>query len=204
GLPPRRPQRLGAARPDKQVRRQARRRRRAEMQPPQAAPDQRARRRHRDARLLARHGEHAAVADGRERLLEGADEHSSAGRLAVSSKANWRTLAGVPVEVHYLATVRDRRPRSFTSPPPPPPPPPPRPPPPSPPTRAALPSPPPRGGGGWGGAPARALGGGGRRRESKPAKIARHRSDSRVLRLVVRPPHPDPLPASGERERRGA
>ena len=50
-------------------------RQRDEMQALDAAPDQRARRRHRHARSLARHREHTAVGDRREGFVERADDH---------------------------------------------------------------------------------------------------------------------------------
>ena len=46
-----------------------------EMQPPDAAPDQRARRGHGHARHVARHRQHAAVGDGRQGFIEGANDH---------------------------------------------------------------------------------------------------------------------------------
>ena len=45
------------------------------VQPLDAAPDQRPRRRHGDAGDFARHRQHAAVGDGRERVVEGAGDH---------------------------------------------------------------------------------------------------------------------------------
>ncbi len=66
--------RLDAARADQQVRLQARGRQRDQRQPLDAAPDQRPRRRHGDAGALARHRQHAAVLDGRERVVERAGD----------------------------------------------------------------------------------------------------------------------------------
>ena len=68
-------QRLDAAGADQQVRLQGRCRQRDQMQSLDAAPDQRARRRHGDARRFTRHRQHAAVGDGRERFLERAGDH---------------------------------------------------------------------------------------------------------------------------------
>src|SRR4029077_3943912 len=47
------------------------------MQALDAAPDERARRRHGDAGLLARHRQHAAVGDGRQSFIEAARDHCS-------------------------------------------------------------------------------------------------------------------------------
>src|ERR1700724_4444744 len=47
------------------------------MQALDAAADERARRRHGDARLLARNRQHAAVGDGRQRFIEAAGDHCS-------------------------------------------------------------------------------------------------------------------------------
>ena len=67
-------QRLDAAGADQQVRLQGRCRQRDQMQTLDAAPDQRPRRRHGDARSLARHRQHAAVGDRRERFVERAGD----------------------------------------------------------------------------------------------------------------------------------
>ena len=63
-------QRLDAARADQQVGLQGRGRQRDQVQPLHAAADQRAGRRHRHAGAFARHRQHAAVGDGRERVVE--------------------------------------------------------------------------------------------------------------------------------------
>ena len=63
-------QRRHAAGADQQIGLQARGRQRHQMQIFDAAPDQRARRRHRHARDLARHHQHAAVGDDAERVVE--------------------------------------------------------------------------------------------------------------------------------------
>ena len=70
-------ERLDAAGADQQVGLQARGRQRDQMQAPDAAPDQRARRRHGHARHVARHRQHAAVGDGRQGFVEGAGDHGS-------------------------------------------------------------------------------------------------------------------------------
>src|SRR5256885_4703167 len=49
-----------------------------------------ARRRHGDARYLARHRQHAAVGDHRQGVVERARDHSSL-------NSNWRTMPDVPV-----------------------------------------------------------------------------------------------------------
>ena len=63
-------QRLDAAGADQQIGLQARRRQRDEVQPLDAAPDQRARRFHRHAGHFARHHQQAAVRDRRERFVD--------------------------------------------------------------------------------------------------------------------------------------
>ena len=60
-----------------QVRLQARCGQGHEMQALDAAADERARRRHGDAGLLARNRQHAAVGDGRQRFIETAGDHCS-------------------------------------------------------------------------------------------------------------------------------
>jgi hypothetical protein len=62
---------------DQQVGLQARCGQRHEVQALDGAADERARRRHGDARLLARHRQHAAVGDGRQRFIEAAGDHCS-------------------------------------------------------------------------------------------------------------------------------
>ena len=71
----RRLDRRDAAGADQQIGLQARGRQRDQVQPPDAAPDQRPRRRHGHARDVARHRQHAAVGDGGEGFVEGANDH---------------------------------------------------------------------------------------------------------------------------------
>ncbi len=61
--------------PISKIRLQGRGRQRDQMQALDAAADQRARRRHRHARGFARHRQHAAVGDRRERFIERAGDH---------------------------------------------------------------------------------------------------------------------------------
>ena len=55
-----------------------------QVQPPDAAPDQRPRRRHGHARDVARHRQHAAVGDGGKGFVEGASDHG--GSVAQTSR----------------------------------------------------------------------------------------------------------------------
>ena len=64
-----------AARADEQVGLQARGRQRDEVQAFDAAADQRARRRHGDARRLARYGQHTTIGDGRQSFLDRPGDH---------------------------------------------------------------------------------------------------------------------------------
>ena len=63
---------------DQQIRLQGRGRQRDEMQAPDAAPDQRPRRRHGDAGLFARHRQDGAVGDSLQRGIKGPNDHDIA------------------------------------------------------------------------------------------------------------------------------